>query len=133
MGLLLCEPGKECLKCNPAMRDYGSYLDKWSVTTCHPNQIHHEKSSVCQYGRFQLNFSTQNSALIILILDNLANRFCEAQTDCPISIRKPNNFEKKETAKSMEKMCCQQKMVLGQKVVCEHAAADPNSPKKISV
>ena len=56
MAVLLCEPGKECFKCNPAMRDYSSKFDKWSVTTCYPNRINHEKSSVCQYGRFQLYF-----------------------------------------------------------------------------
>ena len=65
MAVLLCEPGKECFKCNPAMRHYGSKFDKWSVTTCHPNRINHEKSSVCQYGTFQLYFSTFISAFII--------------------------------------------------------------------
>ena len=66
----------------------------------------------------------------------MENQFCEAQTDCPISIQKPGNFEKNETEnkmKMMGKMCCQQKMALGQKVVCDHAATDRNLPKKIEL
>ena len=63
----------------------------------------------------------------------MEKQFCEAQSDCPISIQKPENFEKNVTLKMMAKMCCQQKMLLGQKVVCDLAATDRNLPRKIEV